>query len=500
MGFDAKHSLKRDSAAEAPFDVIIVGAGLSGIDAAYRLQTECPQLRYTIIEARDAIGGTWDLFRYPGIRSDSDMVTLGFPFRPWRGELSIAGGDTIRDYIRETASEFDITRKIRFGHKATSARWSDETSRWTLCVQTGDASFDLEARFLYVAGGYYDYSEGYTPAFEGMAEFGGKVLHPQFWPADFDPTGKQIVVIGSGATAMTLVPALATRAAHVVMLQRSPTYVASRPARDAAADRIRRWLPGTLADGLVRWKNVLGGMLQYRLSRSMPSKVRSFLIDQVKAALPAGYDVGRDFSPRYDPWDQRICVVTDGDLFSAIREGRASVVTDTIARFVPEGVQVTGGRTIAADAVVVATGLKLQMLGGMSLYVGEDEVPVAGRLMYKGLMLDGIPNLAFAFGYTNASWTLKCDLSAQYFCRLLNRMDRKGHTVFKPVAPATVAAESMVNLTSGYVERAASVLPHQGDRSPWRLHQNYLLDKIDLEWKPVADDALEFSEVSHAGR
>jgi len=473
-------------------DLLIVGAGLSGIDAAYRLKTECPDRTYAILEARNAIGGTWDLFRYPGIRSDSDMATLGFPFRPWRGELSIASGESIRDYIADTARAFNIEREIRFGHRVTAAAWSSASARWTVDYIADGVAGRLRCRFLYMCSGYYDFEEGHVPGFAARAVYEGQVVAPQFWPEALDWTGKRIVVVGSGATAITLVPELAAKAAHVTMLQRSPTYVVSRPARDRFADRLRRWLPARLADRLIRWKSVTDGMLGYAIARRWPNYVTSKLIDAVRVAVGPKINVDRNFTPRYAPWDQRICVATDGDLFAVLRDASAEIVTDTIDRFVSDGVRLRSGRTLRADIIVMATGLKVQMLGGIALTVDGAPVGAAGRLIYKGAMLAGIPNLAFAFGYTNASWTLKCDLTARFVCRLLNVMDANGFDTCEAVPEPGIVETPMVGLDSGYVQRAAAVMPLQGDAPSWRVHQNYLADSLAIGLSPIMDGTIRF--------
>ena len=474
------------------FDILIVGAGLSGIDMAYRVSTECLGKRFAILESRNAIGGTWDLFRYPGIRSDSDMTTLGFPFRPWRGDDAIVDGARIRDYIEDTAEAFDLKKAIRFGHKVVRARWSSAKAEWSLDVEADGRAARFRCRFLFVAAGYYDFAQGFTPAFEGRDDFGGSIVHPQHWPQDLDFDGKRIVVIGSGATAITLIPSLLPRAAHVTMLQRSPTYVVSRPQQDKMAIGLRRHLPGRLADWMVRWKNVLTGILTYHLSRRRPALVKNRIVSAVRRALGPGYDVDRHFTPRYNPWDQRICLVPDSDLFDAIREGRASVVTDRIRRLTASGIELESGDRLDADIIVTATGLNLRLMGGIELSIDDRPVSVAGRLVYKGMMLDGVPNFAFAFGYTNASWTLKCDLSARYACRLINHMAAKGYQMCRPVAKPGTPKEDLLDFTSGYVQRAADIMPKQGAAAPWRVHQNYLLDTIDLNWKSVEDDAMQF--------
>ena len=477
------------------FDVLIVGAGLSGVDAAYRLQTLCPGKSYVILEARSAIGGTWDLFRYPGVRSDSDMYTLGFPFRPWASDRSIAGGAAIRDYIQDTARSADIERRIRFGHKAVDARWSSAEARWTVEaeVESGGARRRFTCGFLYLCSGYYEYDRGFRPEWPGEAEFGGELVHPQFWPEGLDWSGRKVVVIGSGATAVTLVPALAEKAAHVTMLQRSPSYVVSAPARDAIAAKAQRWLPKALAGKAIRLKNVLLAILFFGLSRRWPEAVRRWLIKGVSSALGTGYDVEKHFAPSYKPWDQRLCLVPDGDLFAAIRSGKAKVVTDEIERFAPGGIRLRSGEEIAADIVVTATGLIVKLFGGIAIHVDGELVRPADRLVYKGMMLSGVPNMALAFGYTNASWTLKCDLTARTVCRLLKFMDRRGYSTCTPrLGDGEVERRPLLDFTSGYVKRAATLLPAQGVKAPWRVHQNYLLDLAALRFRSVADEAMTF--------
>ncbi len=475
-------------------DVLIVGAGLSGIGAARQLQQRCADKRYAILEARDAIGGTWDLFRYPGIRSDSDMYTLGYRFKPWKGAKAIADGPSILSYIRETADEAGITPHIRFGHKVLSAAWHSHESCWTVTTErTGDGSRQQwRARFLYVCPGYYSSAQGHRPAFAGEENFRGRIVHPQFWDASLDYAGKRVVVIGSGATAVTLVPAMAATAAHVTMLQRSPSYVVTRPGEDRIAARLRRLLPEGLAYAATRWKNVLLGMFFFQLARRRPERVSERMVGMAAAQLGPGFDVGKHFTPRYKPWDQRVCLVPDGDLFREIRDGRASVVTDTIARFAEDGIVLASGQRLAADIVVTATGLRLNMLGDIAISVdGQPRVP-AELMTFKGMMLNDVPNLVLAFGYTNASWTLKADLTAEYVCRLLRYMDRHGHKVAMPRRDASVQPTPFLDFTSGYVQRAAGVLPRQGDRRPWRLYQNYIMDMLTIRHGRIADGVLQF--------
>ena len=481
------------------FDVLIVGAGLSGIDAGYRVSTECPGKSYAILEARDAIGGTWDLFRYPGIRSDSDMYTLGFPFHPWPSDRAIADGEAIRDYIVDTAQKFGIDRHIRFGCKVVAARWSTQNAEWVLEIEENGEKRHVACSFLYMGSGYYDYAGGHTPHFEGAESFGGEIVHPQQWPEDLDYADKRVVVIGSGATAVTLVPAMARTAAKVTMLQRSPTYIVARPSEDAISRWTHEHLPKALADGITKWKSVGLGIATYGYARRKPAKVKAAILDGVREQLPEGYPVERDFEPSYNPWDQRICLVPDADLFDTIRNGDAEIVTDTIERFTPEGIALTSGRELPADIIVTATGLTLTMVGGVELYVDGDRVDPADRLVYKGMMLEGVPNMALAFGYTNASWTLKCDLSARHACRLINYLDAHDKVACLPRrAHAGIEPEPMLDFSSGYVQRAANVLPKQGSEAPWKVHQNYALDLASHKLSPVADGTMHFIEAGQA--
>lgn len=474
-------------------DVIIVGAGLSGVGAAHHLQQRCPNRSYLILEARQAMGGTWDLFRYPGIRSDSDMHTLGYNFRPWTKAKAIADGPSIREYIEETARDGGIDRRIRFGHRVTGMEWSTADARWTVSVDGPDGLTSFTCSFLHMCSGYYDYEQGHAPHFPNQEEFGGRIVHPQFWPENLDYAGKRVVVIGSGATAVTLVPELAKTAASVTMLQRSPTYVVSRPGQDALANWLRAKLPSKAAYGLTRWKNVMFGMFFYRMTRRKPDKVKQKLLDQVREHLGPDYDVATHFTPRYNPWDQRLCLVPDADLFDTIKAGKAAVVTDTIERFTPEGILLSSGQLLEADVVVTATGLRVKLLSGIDPIVDGVEKSIANALQYKGMMFSDIPNLAFTFGYTNASWTLKADLVAMYLCRLLNTMKKRGVRQATPrIGNLSIAAEPFVDFSSGYIQRVADQLPKQGNRKPWRLNQNYALDVMALRFGSV-DDSMEFS-------
>lgn len=476
-------------------DVLIVGAGLSGIGAAHHLQRRCPGKSYAILEARAATGGTWDLFRYPGIRSDSDMHTLGYNFRPWTDRKSIADGDLILDYIRDTAREAGIDRKIRLRHKVIAADWSSEDARWTVTVERGDngETLQMTCDFLYMCSGYYRYDQGYSPEFPGIERFGGAVVHPQHWPEDLDYAGKRVVVIGSGATAVTLVPAMARDAAGVTMLQRSPTYVASMPAADPVAQFLHRFLPDRAVYSIVRWKNVLAQLAIYKLSRTRPGILKKFLRRGVERMLPPGYDVDTHFTPRYNPWDQRLCLVPDADLFKAIGDGSAEVVTDRVAGFDEAGIELESGRRLDADVVVTATGLNVLFLGEAKLSVDGVEPDLASTWVYKGMMLNDIPNFAFTLGYTNASWTLKADLVAEYVCRLINHRDAGGYDYFVPeVTDPTITEEPLLDFNSGYVLRALDGLPKQGSKEPWKLKQSYPYDLRAMRRGSLLDGSMQF--------
>ena len=482
------------------FDVLIVGAGLSGIGAAHHLQAECPGKTYAILEARDAIGGTWDLFRYPGIRSDSDMLTLGYSFRPWKEAKAIADGPSILKYVRETASEGGIDGHIRYRHKVVRAEWSTDDARWTVTVERGGGNGDgpetveITCNFLHMCAGYYRYDEGFKPHIPGADRFRGRIVHPQEWPEDLDYSGKRVVVVGSGATAVTLVPAMAENAAHVTMLQRSPSYVVSLPGVDPIARFLRRWLPPRVAFTLLKWKNVLLTMASFQLSRRRPELAKKLIRKGVERRLPAGYDIDTHFKPNYNPWDQRMCLVPDGDLFEALGSGRASVVTDRIETFTETGLRLESGNELEADLVVTATGLNLIPLGGIELEVDGEEVRLPERLAYKGMMIEGVPNLAVSIGYTNASWTLKCDLTCEYVCRLLNHMDEHGYSYCAPSRrDPSIAPEPMIDFSSGYVQRAIETFPRQGSRRPWRLYQNYAADIVALRHAPLEDGVMRFS-------
>ncbi|HEY3750647.1 MAG TPA: NAD(P)/FAD-dependent oxidoreductase [Pseudonocardiaceae bacterium] len=481
---------------ETYVDVLVVGAGLSGIGAGYRLQTQAPHKTYAILEARNAIGGTWDLFRYPGVRSDSDMFTLGYPFRPWTNPKSIADGDAIVDYIRASATAYGVDKKIKFGHRVVRASWSSGKALWTVDVRVGDESVTYTCSFLYLCSGYYSYSDGHEVKFVGQGEFQGDIVHPQHWPADLDYRDKNVVVIGSGATAVTLVPAMAEQAAHVTMLQRSPSYVVSRPTADPLADKLRSLMPGHLAHRMIRGRNVVMSTLFYQIFRRWPKWSAERLRKGAEDQLAGTVAIDPHFSPKYNPWDQRLCLVPDGDLFTALREKKADVVTDRIERFTSTGILLASGKELPADVIVTATGLKMVAFGEIELTVDGKRVEANETTVYKGMMFSGIPNLAWCVGYTNNSWTLRADLTTQYVCRLLNHMDRHHFSQCVPAVPTAGSAGSdrpLLDLTSGYIQRAAERLPHQGQRAPWRYRQNYLLDLATMRLSRVDDNVMRFS-------
>jgi monooxygenase len=476
------------------FDVVIVGAGLSGIGAGYRLQTRCPGKRYVIFEAREQMGGTWDLFRFPGVRSDSDMFTLGYPFHPWKNAKAIADGPAILNYLRETAAEFGIDRHIRFQHRVHSATWSSAGGHWLLeSKKANGEAVRCTCDFLYGCTGYYRYDAGYEPSFPGAHRFQGQVVHPQHWPEDLDYAGKNVVVIGSGATAVTLVPAMARTAAHVTMLQRSPSYLLSLPARDRVAGLLQHWLPATVAHTIARWKNILINLGIYQLSRRAPGAARRLFRAGAAKNLPQAYEVDRHFNPTYEPWDQRLCLVPDGDFFRAVCKGHVSVVTDKIDAFTEHGVRLQSGQELPADIVVTATGLQLLAFGGVHVTVDDTPIDPGQTFIYKGTMLSNVPNFAFCIGYTNASWTLRADLASTFVCRVLNHMDRCGYRTCKPVCdPTSLDARPLLSLTSGYVLRAAARLPKQAGKKPWLIRQNYILDMLTMKWSRLEDGILKF--------
>lgn len=478
------------------YDLVIIGAGLSGIGTAYWLQDRCPDKRYIILESRETMGGTWDLFRYPGIRSDSDMFTLGYAFRPWQDGKAIADGPSILRYIKETAEEYGIDRHIRYGHKLLAADWHTEDAVWVLEVEqkaTGER-LQLRTRFLSMCSGYYNYEQAYRPDFPGEQAYRGSIVQPQFWPRELDYAGKRVVVIGSGATAVTIVPAMTDKAAHVTMLQRSPTYVMSLPGEDTLYRRLARWLPQRLAYELTRWRNLLFGMAFFKMARAFPEKTKQFLLRQVARQLRPDFPLQPHFTPTYKPWDQRLCIVPDGDLFAAVNAGKAEIVTDEIDHFTETGLQLASGRRLEADIVVMATGLKIKILGGANFHIDGQQPDTRQLMAYKGMMLSDIPNMAIAFGYTNASWTLKTDLTASYICRLLHYMDRHGHEIVVARPDPDVTPEPFLDFDSGYVKRASNILPQQGSRRPWRVYQNYLQDMLTIRYGRIADKELYFGK------
>ena len=476
------------------FDVLIVGAGLSGIGAAWYLQQHSPDRSFVILEGRKAIGGTWDLFRYPGIRSDSDMYTLGYAFRPWTQAKAIADGPSILQYVRDTAKEANIERHIRFQHHVKRAFWSSEHARWSVeaeRVDTGEM-VTLTCRWIHMCSGYYNYAEGHSPEFPGREAFAGDFVHPQFWPEKLDYAGKQVVVIGSGATAVTLVPEMAKTAARVTMLQRSPTFVVSRPAEDAVANWLRRKLPAKIAYGVVRWRNVLLQLFFFQLSRRRPAYMKQKMIEGVSAELGPDYDVGKHFTPSYNPWDQRVCLVPDSDLFGAIKSGRAAVVTDTIDTLTANGIRLSSGEELPADVIVAATGLKIQLMSDVEFRVDGTLHRLNEALTYKGMMFSDVPNLSYSFGYTNASWTLKADLTSAFVCRLLNHMKARRRAIAVAHRTPGVAEAPFLDFSSGYIQRAADVLPKQGTSKPWMLRQNYALDMAALRFGRLEDGVMQF--------
>ncbi len=501
------------------FDILIIGAGLSGIGAGAHLRMECPGKTFAILEGRADMGGTWDLFRYPGIRSDSDMFTLGYSFRPWRDPKAIADGPSILKYIRDTSREFDLDKEIRYGHRVKRAEWSSENAIWTVEAEVASSESPLQraatlgedtsgsnegrlkaglktvvftCNFIYLCTGYYEYEEGYTPDWPGFGDYSGTVIHPQKWPEDLDYAGKRVLVIGSGATAVTLVPAMAETAAHVTMLQRSPTYVVTMPSRDRIADLFRRLLPDKAAYVLSRWKNIVRQAIFYEGSKRYPNFMKRLIAKGVHKEL-ADENLERHFEPTYKPWDQRVCVVPDSDMFAALRAGTASVVTGNIETFTQTGVRLENGDALDADIIITATGLKLKIMAGLELFVDGEKVDLSSKMAYKGMMYSGVPNLAQAFGYTNASWTLKCDLTSEYVCRLIKYMDEHGFASCTPRDnDPTVVRMPVLDFNSGYILRALDELPSQGSKHPWRLHQNYFRDLSMLRYSRLDDGTVEF--------
>ena len=476
-------------------DVLIIGAGLSGIGAACHLKKQVPDKTFAILESRQAIGGTWDLFRYPGIRSDSDMYTLGYNFKPWTNPKAIADGPDIRAYIQETAQEYGVEKQVRFGHKSLKASWCTDRARWTVDVEKLDSGeiIQIESRFLLGCTGYYNYEAGYTPEFVGKDRFKGQLIHPQHWPEDLDYAGKKVVVIGSGATAVTLIPAMADKTAHITMLQRSPSYVATVPLRDKMSNKLRKYLPAKLVYRIARTRNVSFQMFFYKLARTKPKAIRRLLLAQVKRQVGDRFDM-KHFSPKYNPWDERLCAVPDGDLFKAIREGKASVATDHIETFTENGIRLKSGQELEADIIITATGLDLQLMGGMALELDGTPLDMSQTMNYKGVMFRDVPNFAMVFGYTNASWTLKADITLEYVCRLIKLMDKKGMRQVTPrLTDRSVKELPFLDMSSGYVQRALSRMPKQGSQSPWKLHQNYAMDMAMLRYGEVDDGVVTFS-------
>ena len=480
------------------FDMVIIGAGISGIGAACHLTRKTPSKSFVVLESRKEIGGTWDLFRYPGIRSDSDMHTLGYSFKPWKHEKSIADGSSILRYIHETAEEYDVQKNIRHGQKVEVVSWDSVKGVWTIILsKQGQNTTTISCSYIYSCTGYYRYDKGYMPEFSNLESFSGQIIHPQRWPDNFNYDGKTVVVIGSGATAITLVPAMAKSAKHVTMLQRSPTYVISSPSTDKLAAKIERFLPEKMAYMVTRWKNVIAQMILYRMSKRWPDYIRGKLIHWTKLQLGKDFDVDEHFSPQYKPWDQRLCLVPNGDLFKSLRKGSSSIVTDHIDQFYDKGIRLKSGKSLEADVVVTATGLELLALGGIKIEVDGKFVDISETTQYKGMMLSDVPNLFFATGYTNASWTLKCDLTSEYVCRLINHLDKTNKNICVPRTKNSTLKQVMsIGLESGYVQRSIDKFPKEGIISPWKLHQNYFLDLIGLRFKSVKDDFMEFSSSS----
>ena len=477
-------------------DVVIVGAGISGISAAWHLQDRCPAKSYVILERRDNLGGTWDLFKYPGIRSDSDMFTLGFRFKPWTSEKAIADGPDIMAYLKETVAEYGIDKHIRYGQHVLAADWSDADNRWTLVIERDGEQVEISCRFLMACSGYYNYDEGYSPEFVGSEDFEGTIVHPQHWPEDIDFAGKRIVVVGSGATAITLIPALVNSGAgQVTMLQRSPSYIATLPGVDAFAVQARRLLPNKPAYVVSRWKAIMQNMLQYQAARRFPDMFKKTLRTMAERRLPEGFDIDKHFTPSYKPWDQRVCVAPDGDFFKAIRAGKADIVTDKIERFTKTGIQLTSGEQLDADIIVTATGLNMRLLGGIKPTLNGEPIDLTSLMTYKGLMFSGIPNFAITFGYTNASWTLKADLVSEFVCRVLNFMDANGFDRVEPQHPGSSVGElPFMDFSPGYFQRSMHLLPKSGSRAPWRLKQNYLFDMRLIRHGKVDEEGLRFTK------
>ncbi len=476
------------------FEVLIVGAGLSGIGAAYYIQEKYRSESYAILEARVSMGGTWDFFKYPGLRSDSDMYTFGFPFHPWENPKAIADGPSILEYIKDTAKTFQIDKKIRYGHRVVEIEWSTEIKKWTLTIkiQGEESSIQMTCSFLMMCCGYYSYEKAYTPEFKGIEAFEGEVLHPQFWDDSLDYSDKTIVIIGSGATAITLVPELAKKARRVTMLQRSPTYILNSPSEDLIANTLKRILPKKWAHHLVRWKNILLSIFVYTWSRKAPKSLSRLLKKGVKSSLGDKFNE-KDFSPKYHPWDQRLCLVPDNDFFEAMKQNKAFVETDTIAAFNTRGIETTSGKQLDADIIVTATGLKIQVIGGATIKIDGNEIDTSKLLAYRGVMFSGVPNFGVAIGYTNASWTLKCDLNCRFVSKLLNHMKENNFEVVIPnFDHEKYGTERLLDFDAGYILRAEDVLPKQGSESPWKVHQNYIKDLLALNYVNLNDQHLDY--------
>lgn len=479
-------------------DVLVVGAGISGIGAGYHLQKKCPETSFLILEGRENIGGTWDLFKYPGIRSDSDMYTLGYNFKPWKEQKAIADAPSILKYLNETVEEFNLKSKIRFGKYVKKARWSSDSNQWTVDIEdkkTGKFS-QILCSFIFMCSGYYSYKEGYTPHFEGKENFKGDIIHPQKWDPSFDYSNKKIVVIGSGATAVTIVPEMAKTAKHVTMLQRSPTYVVAAPEKDNLANKLRKYLPLKFTYWFIRWRNILRQQYYFRLCKKYPKGVKNVIIREVKKKLGNDFDVKTHFTPKYNPWDQRMCLVPDGDLFEQINQGKASVVTDHIKNFTENGILLKSGKELKADVIITATGLNLEMLSTVEFFIDNKSVDISKTVTYKGMMYSGIPNLASTFGYTNASWTLGADLTSEYVCRVINHMKRNNYDVVCPKPNIGIEADpDYLNLTSGYIKRSLNIFPKQGKKAPWRNNQNYLIDIFQMKYGRIDDGEISFEKI-----
>jgi cation diffusion facilitator CzcD-associated flavoprotein CzcO len=475
------------------FDVVIIGAGISGIGLAYWLQKKCPGKTFAVLEAKETLGGTWSLFQYPGVRSDSDMFTFGYRFKPWTNPQSISSGKDILQYLQDTVRENGLGDYIRYRHRLSAADWSETSRTWTLQVDTPEGGVAMSCRFLNICTGYYNHQEAHRPTFKGEAHFKGPIITPQFWPQELDYQGRRIVVVGSGATAITLVPSLVKGGAgRVTMLQRSPTYVMKLTNSNALFVGLKQILPVNWAYRLTRWGYILLQMVSFRFSKIFPKAMKALIMRLAASQLPDGFPVAKHFNPTYNPWDERLCVAPDGDLFEVIKTGKATVVTDTISHFTDQGIALTSGDFLPADLIVLATGLKLQLLGNVAISVNKQAVRFHESLIYKGMMVSGIPNFIYAFGYTNASWTLKVDLTANYLCRLLQHMDRKNYEVVVPQSQSPASSTDFLNLRSGYIERSRHLLPKQGRKRPWRVYQSYLVDMLATRWGRVEDRELKF--------